>query len=253
MTSSSSKEAEPWVSVQDLHLSYVNREGLELSVLSGLSIELRKGELLSLIGPSGCGKTSLLHVLMGLEPARAGSIVCRASSRALVFQKPQLLPWRDVLGNTAYGLECRGVPLPEARERAVPLLSRMGLDGHLYDHPHQLSEGMKQRVNLARALLVEPELLLMDEPFAALDALTRRQLQDELLEIWQGRGLTILFVSHSLEEVVYLSDRVGVLSEKPTRLKRIEPIDLAHPRGATAEAMLGLFEKAQALRSLLLE
>ena len=138
-----------------------------------------------------------------------------------------------------------------ARERASALLERMRLGDHLNDYPHELSEGMKQRVNLARALLVEPDLLLMDEPFAALDVMTRRRLQDDLLALWETEPLTIVFVSHSLEEVVYLSDRVAILTDKPTSVREIVSVDLPRPRGGDAHATLALLERVETLRHFL--
>ena len=204
----------------------------DLQVLEGLDLTVTAGELLCVVGPSGCGKTTLLQVLGGLLPPTAGSVEVAAGRRAHVFQRPRLLPWRTVLDNAVYGLECRGTPRAEARPRAAELLGRLGLGDHLADPPHHLSEGMKQRVNLARALLVEPDLLLMDEPFAALDEPTRRRLQADLVELWRARGCTIVFVSHSVEEVVHLGDRVVVLSEKPTRVAGEVEIDLPRPRRA---------------------
>ena len=237
------------VHVDDLVVELPRAEGGRLRVLDGISLAVRRGELFSIIGPSGCGKTTLLHVLAGLcRPARGRVTIGGA---ALVFQRPTLLPWRTVLDNALFGLECRGEIGAEARAEATALLESMGLGPHLRDHPHRLSEGMKQRVNLARALLVGPDVLLLDEPFAALDVMTRRKLQDELLARCRARGITAVLVSHSLEEVAYLSDRVAVVSDKPTRVIAVRALDQPHPRAQGAAARLRLMETVEDLSQLL--
>jgi NitT/TauT family transport system ATP-binding protein len=203
------------------------------------------------VGPSGCGKTTLLHAIDELLPLPPGAIESHGLARAMVFQRPRLLPWRTVLSNATFGIECRGRGGDEATAKARTLLGRMGLSDQLECHPHELSEGMKQRVNLARALLVEPELLLMDEPFSALDLLTRRALHADLLELWEERGFTVVFVSHSLEEVVTLADRVAVLGPGSTGLRHLEQIDLARPRRADPAASLRLLERVEELSRLL--
>jgi NitT/TauT family transport system ATP-binding protein len=234
--------------VDDLVVEYSG-----LRVLDGISLAVEQGEFFSLIGPSGCGKTTFLHALAGLCQPSAGQIETGDGElgAALVFQRPTLMPWRTVLDNALFGLECRGPLTDDHRRRGRALLESMGLGAHLDDHPHQLSEGMKQRVNLARALLVEPTVLLLDEPFAALDVMTRRQLQDELLDRCRATGITAVLVSHSLEEVAYLSDRVAVLSDKPTRLIGVRPMEQPHPRAQGAEARLVLLQAVEALGELL--
>lgn len=213
-------------------------------VLRGVELEVARGEILALIGPSGCGKTSLLQVVMGLLPPRSGRVEVDGET-AMVFQKPQLLPWASVIDNAAFGLECRGEERGRARERAKRMLAGMGLGDETLEHrPHQLSEGMQQRVNLARALLVEPEILLMDEPYAALDVMTRERLWGELLASWRERSLTVLFASHDLEEVVFLADRVVFLSDKPTEVIAIEEVGLPRPR----QRGVALYERVAALR-----
>ena len=188
-----------------------------------------------------------MHLLLGLLTPRAGQLLNRADSTAMVFQKPQLLPWYNALDNAAYGLRCQGVPKSEARDKAGRLLERMRLGTRLSAYPHELSEGMKQRVNLCRALLVEPQLLLLDEPFSALDSLTREALQEDLLELWQRRGLTIVFVSHSLQEVIEMADRAVVLSNQPAQVTGSTPIDVPRPRGAAADARQTLHRLRQML------
>ena len=241
------------VSASELVVEFPGAASGPLRVLDQVSVEVERGAFVSLIGPSGCGKSTFLYILAGLCKPTSGRVrpsadVLRA---ALVFQRPTLLPWRTVLDNALFGLECRGPITPAQRAAACELLASMALGAHLSDHPHQLSEGMKQRVNLARALLVAPDVLLLDEPFAALDVITRRQLQDELLARCRARGVTAVLVSHSLEEVAYLSDRVVVLSDKPTRVLGVRDIDQPHPRAAGAAARLQLMQTVEALAALL--
>jgi len=212
------------VALRDVTLSFGGAK-----VLAGIDLEVRRGEMLALIGPSGCGKTSLLHVVMGLLSNQSGTVTCHGT-RAMVFQQPQLLPWATVVDNAAFGLECRGVSRDQARTRAAAMLETMGLTGALSRMPHQLSEGMKQRVNLARALLTEPSILLMDEPYSALDTMTRERLWGELLDLWRERELSVLFASHDLEEVVFLADRVAFLGDEPTRVLAVEEVRLPRPR-----------------------
>jgi NitT/TauT family transport system ATP-binding protein len=241
----------PILEVDRLTVDFASNSGDNLRVLDGLSLSVAPGEFLSVIGPSGCGKTTLLHTLNGLLRPTSGRIEVAAPSIELVFQRPHLLPWRTLLDNATYGLECRGYSKLEARQQATYLLERMRLSGHLSDYPHQLSEGMKQRVNLARALLVKPDLLLMDEPFANLDEITRRSLQDDLLALWSDRRFAIVFVSHSVEEVVYLSDRVAILTDKPTVIQEMVAVDLPQPRGRGAEEKYQLLVHEERIKKML--
>ncbi|MEM6991405.1 MAG: ABC transporter ATP-binding protein [Myxococcota bacterium] len=228
-------------------IDFPQHDGTRLRVLDGVSLRVRDGEFFSIVGPSGCGKTTLLDLVMDLATPSTGTIDVAAHRRAMVFQRPQLLPWRTVLDNAIYGVECRGELREQSRTEATELLDRMGLGKQLHEHPDRLSEGMKQRVNLARALLIRPDLLLMDEPFAALDPATRRRLQDDLLKLWEERAFTVVFVSHSVPEVVYLSDRVAVLSDKPTRVVAVERIELPRPRAESPEAQLAMLQHADDL------
>ena len=208
-----------------------------LNVLGDVSFDVREGEVVSLIGESGCGKTTLLRVIQGLIRLDNGSVLVDGvpvskpgRDRGFVFQHASLLPWRNALHNVEFGLELQGVAAPEREARARKLLDLVGL-GHAADqYPHQLSGGMQQRIGLARALAIDPAILLMDEPFSALDAQTREVLQDELLRIHAETGKTTLFVTHDLDEAIYLSDRVVVLAAKPGRVKRILDIPFAYPR-----------------------
>jgi NitT/TauT family transport system ATP-binding protein len=213
------------------------RTGATVDALKGVSFDLEPGEFVSVVGPSGCGKSTLLNIIDGLLPPTDGTIAVDGTQvtepgrdRALVFQEASLLPWRTVMTNITFGLECHHVTGREARERAEALIRLVGLDGFAQSYPFELSGGMQQRVNLARALAVNPELLLMDEPFAALDAQTREVMQAELLRIWESTNKTVLFVTHQIDEAVYLSDRVIVLSSRPGRIAEIIEPRLPRPR-----------------------
>jgi NitT/TauT family transport system ATP-binding protein len=205
--------------------------------LSGFDIDVEEGEFLSIVGPSGCGKSTFLNVLLGLTRADSGEVLMRGkpiggpgSDRAMVFQEFGLLPWRTVRDNIELGLELKKVPAQKRHAVAERLVTLVGLSGFEAHYPHELSGGMKQRVGLARALAMDPEVLLMDEPFAALDAQTRDLMQVELLRIWREAKKTVLFVTHQIDEAIYLSDRVMVMSKRPGRAKRIFVIKLPRPR-----------------------
>ena len=208
-----------------------------LNVLGDVSFDVRQGEVVSLIGESGCGKTTLLKIIQGLIRPDGGTILVDGvpvtkpgRDRGFVFQHASLLPWRNALHNVQFGLELQGIPASERAERARKLLELVGL-GHAADqYPHQLSGGMQQRIGLARALAIDPAILLMDEPFSALDAQTREVLQAELLRIHAETGKTTLFVTHDLDEAIYLSDRVVVMAAKPGRVEQVIDIPFAHPR-----------------------
>ncbi|HXV78496.1 MAG TPA: ABC transporter ATP-binding protein [Candidatus Binatia bacterium] len=220
-----------------LTLTFKPKNRDPVTALQAFDLEVAKGEFLSLVGPSGCGKSTFLNVLLGLLKPDSGKLCLNGKQidgpgqeRAMVFQEFGLLPWRTVLGNVELGLELKGVAPSIRRERAVDLIKLVGLESFQNHYPHELSGGMKQRVGLARALATEPEVLLMDEPFAALDAQTRDLMQAELLQIWERTKKTVLFVTHSIEEAAYLSDRVVVMTARPGRLKNIITIDLPRPR-----------------------
>lgn len=215
-----------------------------LNILGGISFDVPEGEIVSIIGESGCGKTTLLRIISGLIPLDAGSIAIDGQAidspgrdRGLVFQQPNLLPWRSARENVEFGLELMGKSDREQRlgkadrsARALDLLRLVGL-GHAADqYPHQLSGGMQQRIGLARALAINPQILLMDEPFSALDAQTREVLQGELLRIHAETGKTTLFVTHDLDEAIYLSNRIVVLAARPGRVRKIIPIPFPSPR-----------------------
>jgi NitT/TauT family transport system ATP-binding protein len=191
-------------------------------VVDQVSLSIQSGEFVALLGPSGCGKSTFLRLAAGLESPSSGELTIDSYGsshfRSFVFQESTLLPWRTVLKNVMLPLELRGLPIVEAEELAITELKRVGLGHTLKQFPFQLSGGMKMRVSLARALVTKPQLLLMDEPFSALDENARHALQDELRGIWESRPLTILFVTHSVSEAVFLSNRVVVLSKRPARV-----------------------------------
>ncbi|MCC6890351.1 MAG: ABC transporter ATP-binding protein [Hyphomicrobiales bacterium] len=216
-------------------LEHVNERTRQiLPVLQGVNLKVYEGELVCLVGPSGCGKTTLLNAVDGLMPIAGGSILVDGRAihgpgpdRAMVFQADSLFPWRTVVQNVMYGLELQGrLPRSEIRERALALIHLVGLAGFANHYPHELSGGMRQRVNIARALVMEPQLLLLDEPFAALDAQTREFMQVELVKILARTHTTALFVTHQISEAVFLSTRVVVLSARPARIKEIIDVDL---------------------------
>jgi NitT/TauT family transport system ATP-binding protein len=205
--------------------------------LNGFDIDVREGEFLSIVGPSGCGKSTFLNVLLGLIKPDSGDLKMHGkpiagpgTDRAMVFQEFGLLPWRNVQHNVELGLELKGVATAERRTTSQRLIEMVGLNGFEGHYPHELSGGMKQRVGLARALATDPDVLLMDEPFAALDAQTRDLMQVELLRIWRAARKTVLFVTHQIDEAIYLSDRVMVMTKRPGRAKKIFDIDLPRPR-----------------------
>jgi NitT/TauT family transport system ATP-binding protein len=217
---------------------YNERTQQALHVLDGIDLQVGEGELVSIVGPSGCGKTTFLNAVDGLlrvtggEIRLDGRVVDRPGpDRAFVFQHDSLFPWRTVLQNVGYGLELQGrLGKAEIRERAQKLIELVGLRGFEQHFPHELSGGMRQRVNIARALVVEPELLLLDEPFAALDAQTREFMQAELLKILARAGATALFITHQISEAIFLSNRIVVFSARPARIKDIVAVDLPAAR-----------------------
>ena len=214
------------------------RTATSFLAVDGLDLSIDEGEFVVIIGPSGCGKTTFLNAVAGLQPIARGTlqvdghdVTGPGPDRAMVFQHASLLPLRSVMGNVVYGLEMRhGRVRPEAKEMARGLIKMVGLSGFEDAYPSELSGGMQQRVNLARALAVEPQLILLDEPFGALDAQTREVMQSELTRIWADSGKTALFITHDIKEAVFLADRVVVLSSRPGYVRESVPIDLPRPR-----------------------
>ena len=208
-----------------------------LDVLRTIDGSVAAGEFISIVGPSGCGKTTCLRIIAGLETASSGTVTvdgrkveAPGRDRGFVFQTDNLMPWRTVFGNAMLGQEVARLRGEAQRQRTLELLTLVGLGGFANYYPRQLSGGMRQRVNLARALAIDPEILLMDEPFSALDAQTREIMQTELLRIWEQGRKTVLFVTHQIDEAVYLSDRVLVFARRPGRIEEIVAVDLPRPR-----------------------
>jgi len=212
-------------------------EAKSFIALDNVSLSVKPGEFLALVGPSGSGKSTLLDLVAGLARPSSGRILIDgrevtgpALDRGVVFQQYALLPWKTAIGNVEFGLEAKGFGKAERRERALHFLDMVGLSGFEGRYPHELSGGMKQRVAIARSLAYDPGVLLMDEPFAALDAQTRETLQDELLRIWKASGKTVVFITHGIDEAVYLGQRVAVLTSRPGRLKAIVDVPIVERR-----------------------
>lgn len=226
------------VSVQHLSKIYSVDSQKAVVALDEVDLDVARGEFVSLVGPSGCGKSTLLNIIAGLIPASSGEVRFRGQvvtgpqrDIGMMFQQPVLLPWRTNIDNVLLPLEVRGKIRDQDRQRAQQLLAGVGLGEFGQAHPQQLSGGMQQRVAICRMLITEPSLLLMDEPFGALDEMTREHMNLELLKVVQRVGSTVIFVTHSIQEAVFLSDRVVVMSARPGKIKEVVPIDLERPRG----------------------
>jgi NitT/TauT family transport system ATP-binding protein len=224
------------LSIKDLGKSFITDDG-ELVAIDGFDLEVEDGEFISLLGPSGCGKTTILRMVAGLDEPTDGKMLLNGREitgpgpdRGMVFQEFALFPWRTVRRNIEFGMEVSRVPKEERHDRAQRYLEFVGLKGFENAHPHELSGGMRQRVAIARALANKPEMLLMDEPFGSLDAQTRNLMQKELLRVTRKARKTVLFVTHSVDEAVYLSDRIVVLTARPAKIKNIYKIDWPKPR-----------------------
>jgi NitT/TauT family transport system ATP-binding protein len=214
-----------------------SQRGRRFSALLDVSLQVEPGEFISLVGASGCGKTTLLRIVDGLVTPSRGEVCVDGKpvtkpgpDRGFVFQQDALFPWRTVVDNIIFGLEVQGRPKRDSRSRAADLIRLVGLSGFEEHFPHELSGGMRQRANLARALTIDPDILLMDEPFAALDAQTREIMQSELLRIWRSNRKTVMFVTHQIDEAVYLADRVVVMTSRPGQIKAILDVDIPRPR-----------------------
>ena len=230
----------PKILLKGVEKCFQTAGGSDQVALTTVDLEIAAGEFICLVGPSGCGKTTLINLMAGFERPTTGTLEIDAQpvtgpdpDRIMIFQDYGLYPWRTVLGNILFGLQSRGIPRKEARERAIATLNLVGLQASADKHPHELSGGMKQRVAIARALAVEPSVLFMDEPFAALDTFTRLHLQDELLNIWQRKRTTVVFVTHDLDEAIALGQRVVLMASGPGRIQRILDVTLPYPRDRT--------------------
>ena len=230
-------EEAPFIRVRNVRKIY-RSGGRELLAVSDVTMDVQEGELVSLVGPSGCGKTTVLKILAGLHSVDGGSVSIGnartpfdpARDIGMVFQQALLLKWRTVIENVMLPAEILKLPAQQSRERARDLLAMVGLAGFEDKYPHELSGGMQQRAAIARALIHEPQLLLMDEPFGALDALTRERLNMEMLRIWETSGKTVVFVTHSIQEAVFLGSHCAVLTAGPARMAAFFPIELPYPR-----------------------
>lgn len=229
------------LSIEHLGRTFVSASGETVEALSDINLEIVDKEFVCLLGPSGCGKTTLLRIIGGLDQATSGTALLDGQPitgpdprTAMIFQEYSLYPWRTVLDNVTFGLEIRGVEKEKRSALAHTYLEMVGLSGFARSYPYELSGGMRQRVAVARALAVEPEVLLMDEPFGALDAQTRNRMQKELLEIWEKTKKTIIFVTHSVDEAVYMSDRIVVLTRRPGTVREVMEIPIPRPRDRTS-------------------
>lgn len=242
------------IQARKLTKSYrVERTGSQVLALDGVDLDIREGEFLCLVGPSGCGKSTFLQMVAGLESKGDGELNIDGrpvegpgADRGVVFQSYALFPWRTVLGNIEFGLEVKGLPAAERRAVAMRCAHLVGLKGFEHAYPSELSGGMKQRVGIARALANDPPILLMDEPFGALDAQTREMLQEELLAVWRKSRRTVVFITHSVQEAVYLGGRIAVMTARPGRIKTIIDVDLPYPRDVTSAAFGNLMKPVYA-------
>lgn len=229
------------LSIKNLNKTYHTEEGDEVVALSDINLDVADEEFVCFIGPSGCGKTTLLRITAGLEKPDSGTLTVNnepikgpGPNRGMVFQEYSLFPWRTVLKNITFSLEMKKIPKSEREKISREFLELVGLSKFADSYPHELSGGMKQRVAIARALVNDPDVLLMDEPFGAVDAQTRNRLQHELLNIWEKKKKTVLFITHSVDEAVFLADKVVVFTARPGRIKEVFSIDLPRPRERTS-------------------
>lgn len=247
----------PAIDVAGVHQHFATKSGV-LRALENLDVQVRDGEFVSVVGPSGCGKSTLMRIVAGLVRPTEGAVriagrpVTRpAADVGIVFQKATLLPWRDVVGNIALQLEMRGQSLPAFVQRIADLVALTGLAGFERSLPHELSGGMQQRVALCRALIHDPAILLMDEPFGALDAMTREAMNAELQRVWMESRKSVLFITHSISEAIFLSDRVLVMSARPGRISRAIDIDLPRPRNFDLVGAPAFVDAARQVREAL--
>jgi NitT/TauT family transport system ATP-binding protein len=250
--------ASPFIAIRGLSKNFATLQGDHIEALVDINVGISAGSFATIVGPSGCGKSTLLRIIAGLIPASAGSIVIASQQVTgprkdigMVFQSSILLPWRTVLDNVMLPAEILGIPRDRARARAQELLRMVHLEGFDNKYPQELSGGMQQRASIARALLHDPAILLMDEPFGALDAMTREQMNLELQRIWQESGKTVILVTHSISEAVFLGDQVLVMTPRPGRLAQVLPVALPRPRGLDGMATPEFGKLTHEIRGLL--
>ncbi len=248
-----SQESSIVLELNNISKTFYSDSGEEIRALEGLNLLVREGEFITLVGATGCGKTTLLNLIAGLDSPDDGKLCLGEGLRlgenvAYVFQHYTLFPWRSTLSNVSFGLQMRGIRRNETKKKALKLLYKVGLGGFENAYPYELSGGMRQRAAIAQALAIRPELLLMDEPFGALDDSTRRELQQMLTDLWQENRTTILFVTHNIDEAVVLGEKVLVFSERPGRILREFNVRLPRPRSTIAKEFTALF--MQVRRSL---
>jgi len=224
------------LSLESVNRTYIDDEGNKIEVLRDFNVQVRQGEFLSIIGSSGCGKTTLLRLIAGLDKPESGELILNgakitepAPERGYVFQQGSLFPWLTVEKNIASGLKARGI-YKKNKEEVARYVELIGLQGFEKAFPHQISGGMAQRVAIARALINNPAVLLLDEPMGALDSFTRADIQDKLLELWKRKGNTMILVTHDIDEAIYLSDRIVIMTPRPGRIKEIVNVKMTHPR-----------------------
>ena len=247
------------IGISNVNRVYTDSDGNRVNALNDVSLDIRAGEFISIIGPSGCGKTTLLRLIAGLDKPQSGTLTIDDSritdvspERGYVFQQGSLFPWLTVENNIAYGLKARKV-FKQNKDKIGRYISMVGLNGFEKSYPHQISGGMAQRVAIARALINEPKALLLDERMGALDSFTRADLQDKLLELWKENGITMILVTHDIDEAIYLSDRIVIMTPRPGKISRVIDVDLPRPRHrgggeflAMRRSILQFFELAQA-------
>lgn len=231
-----------------IELQNVTKRFGGLTAVDNVSLQVQRGEFVAIVGPSGCGKSTVLRMVAGLESPEEGTVQANGAQikgpgpeRTLIFQEHALYPWRTVAANVGFGLELAGVVKAERRERVAQILETVGLSGFAKYYPHQLSGGMRQRASIARALVTDPEILLLDEPYGALDAITRVQMQQELLRLWEATQKTVLLITHDIDEALALADRILVMSPRPGRI--VETLALQSPRNRASSELPALRER----------
>ncbi|WP_099716617.1 MULTISPECIES: ABC transporter ATP-binding protein [unclassified Clostridium] len=247
------------IKIEDLSMVYQDKNGGEpVTALKNVNLEIKEGEFISLLGPSGCGKTTLLRIIADLLQPSSGKVTVRGQSPrevrlqkkyGIVFQNPVLYDWRTVRRNVCMPMELLGMPKPERTKRVTEMLDLVGLTNFGKHYPYELSGGMQQRVGIARALAINPEILLMDEPFSALDEFTREKLHEDLLEIWTKTKKTVVFVTHNISEAVFLSDKVVVLSPHPGRVSAVIDIEIPRPRNMESKQSKQFYDYITKIRN----